>query len=92
MVSGDSVRTVRFVGIVLASLGLCDLRPVTPGCVLPRAVTEEARCTVITEEDDAEFGLEPCRWCRGGLANDAISIMGRTRVLVGWSVRQLLSR
>lgn len=83
MVSGDSVRTVRVVAIVLASLGLCDLRPVTVWCVPLRAVIEEARCTVMTEEDDAEFGLEPCRWCIGGLANDAIPIMSSTRDLVG---------
>lgn len=69
-VSGDRVRPAKFVGI---SLGLCDLKPVTGGCVLLRAATEEARCTVMTEDDDAELGLDPCRWCVGGLANDAIS-------------------
>lgn len=74
MVSGDSVRPVRFVGIGLASLGLCDLKPVTEGWVLFRAVTEDARCTVMTDEDDAELGLEPCRWFVGGLPNDAISV------------------
>ena len=43
-------------------------------CVPFRAMMEEARCTVTTEEDDAELGLEPCRCCVGGLATDAISI------------------
>ena len=67
------MRAVSIVGIVFASLGLCDLRPVTGGCEPVYALTEEARCTVMTEEDDAELGLEPCRCCVGGLANDAIS-------------------
>ncbi len=73
VVSGDKVRPEKFVGMVFASLGLCDLRPATGGCVPLRALTEEARCTVMTEEDDAELGLEPCRCCVGGLANDAMS-------------------
>ena len=74
VVSGDRVRPVKCMGIVFASLGLCDLSPVTGGCVLLRALSEEARCTVMTEEDDAESGLEPCRCCGGGLTVDAISI------------------
>lgn len=74
VVSGDSVRPEVFADSVFASFGLCDLKPVTGGCVPFRAATEEARCTVMTEEDDAELGLEPCRWYVGGLANDAISI------------------
>lgn len=74
VVSGESVRPVRFVGIVFGSLGLCDLRIVTDDFGPFRVVIEEARCTVTTEEDDAELGLEPCHWFVGGLANDAISI------------------
>lgn len=81
VVSGDRVRPVRFVDIAFASLGLCDLKPVTVGCLPLRAVTEEARCTVIMEEDDAELGLEPCRWYVGGLANDDISTTSST-----WSI------
>lgn len=68
------MRPVRFVGMGFASLGLCDLRPMTGGCVPFHALTEDARCTVMIEEDDAELGLELCHWCVGGLANDAISI------------------
>lgn len=74
VVSGDKVRPVSCVGIVFASLGLCDLNPETGGCVPLRALSEEARCTVMTEEDDAESGLEPCHCCGGGLTIDAISI------------------
>ena len=76
----------------MASLGLCDLKPVAVGCLPFRAVTEEARCTVITEEDDAELGLEPCRWCIGGLANDAIPTTSSPWALVGCSIRQCPSR
>ena len=72
-------------GNIFELLGLCDLRPVTAGYVSFRAVIEEVRCTVMTEEDDAEFGLEPCRWCVGGFANDAMS----TRV--ERSIQQCLS-
>ena len=72
------MRPVRFEGIVFASFGLCDLRVVTVECVPFRVMSEEARCTVMTEEDDAELGLEPCLGCFGGLATDAISITSST--------------
>ena len=55
------MRRDRSVGIVFASVGLWDLRPDTGGYGPCREVKEEARCTVTIEEDDAEFGLEPCR-------------------------------
>ena len=62
LASGVNVRRERSVGIVFASVGLCDLRPDTGGCGPCREVKDEARCTVTIEEDDAEFGREPCRW------------------------------
>ena len=88
--SGDKVRPVRFLGIVFPSLGLWDLKPVICGCVPFRAEIEEAHCAVMTEEDDAESGLEPCRWCVGILTNDAIATKSSVRAQVGCAIRQCL--
>lgn len=75
--SGERARFERSVGIRGFSNGLCDLSPVMIGPVpVPfRELKEDARWTVTIDDDEAELGLEFCRWCKGGLTRvDAISI------------------
>ena len=59
VVAGDRVRRERSIGIVFASLGICDFSPETGGYRPCREEKEEARCTVTIDEDDTEVGLEP---------------------------------
>ena len=69
MVSGDSVRAELFEGVVFVSYGLCDLKPVIGGLEGLREESEGACCTVTTDEEEAELGLELWRCCADGFAS-----------------------
>ena len=53
--SGDKDWMDRFAGLMLISFGLCDLKPDALGRDPLR--DDVARCTVTTEDDEAEFDL-----------------------------------
>ena len=68
LVSGDNFRVEKEDAMGLISFGLFALRPVITGRALAPLweVKDGVRCTVMTDEDEAEVGLEPWRECGGG--------------------------
>lgn len=78
----------------ISSLGLRDLSPVTTGlALLPLGeLMEDARWTVITDEDEADAG-RGCRWCKVGCARlDAMSKSSQGLVLRATRAQWLQSR